>query len=290
MALSTPAIRLTVIGAVIASVVAFKVIAGNNVEKKLDQVVQESQGVFSYEDASVDLFGFDVHIEGIRIKDGQRDLHVDEVVVHSYDEENEVPQYMDFEVNGIELDMEAINKDPALGRLVGDLGYKKLEANMAVDYKVDTKKKIFDLNEFSFEIEDAGALELEGKIYGIDDVRQLAFVAMAPQMVKVGEMSLKYEDDSLVERIIKANAKQAGMDEDAYKEKLLQSLEQEIEKAKAKNEDEKADVLEEIYDFISDPEEFEVSIDPKEPITLGSISQLSDDEIKDLLNIKISAD
>jgi len=290
MSLPVQVIRLSVIGAVVAGVVAFKVIAGNSVEKKLDKLVAESKGSFAYENASVDLLGLDVHIDGVRIRDGRRDLHIDEVVVHSYDDKNEVPQYMDFEVNGIELDMKAIEKDPALGRLVSDLGYEQLEANMAIDYKVNKKKKVFDLKEFSFAIKDAGELELEAKIYGIDDVRQLAFVAMAPQMVKVGEMSLKYEDDSLVDRIIKVNAKEAGMDVAAYKAKLLEELEKEIEKAKAKNEDDKADVLEEVYDFIDDPKEFEVSIDPKEPVLLGHISRLSNDEIKELLNLKISAD
>jgi hypothetical protein len=289
MALPVQVIRLTVIGAVVASVVAFKVIAGNNVEKRLDKIVQESQGAFSYENASVDLLGLDVHIDGVRIHDGGRDVNIDEIIIHSYDEKSEVPQFMDVEVNGIELDMQAINNDPALGKVVKGLGYEKLEANMAMDYKVDSKKKLFNLKEFSFAIKDAGELELSAEIYGVSSLQEFGNYFMRPQMLKLGDISVSYEDDSLVERIIKMNAQEAGMDVSSYKEKLLTGIEREIEKAKAKNEDEKVDILEEIYDFLDNPKEFEVSIEPKEPVSFAKLSRLSNDEIKELLHIEITA-
>jgi len=288
--MSAQAIRLSVIGAVIIGVVGFKMIAGNSVEKKLDQMVEKSHGSWSYEDASVDIFGGDIHVDGIKIKNGNKDIVVNEVIIHSYDKDNEVPQYMNFEVDGIQIGKDVLATSPQLAKMAQDLGYEELEANLAMNYNVDKEKKVLELKELSFSVNDAGELDLKADIHGITDVRQLVILAMRPSAVKLGNASLTYEDDSLVNRMIKADAKKSGITAAEAKQKILADLQKDIQNYTAKKDTEKVKILKEIYTFIEDPESLEISLKPTKPVSIGAFKYLSNQELKDRLNVEISAD
>jgi len=215
---------------------------------------------------------------------------IDEVVIHSYDKENEFPQYMNFEVNGIHITKEFLSQTRQLAKTVESLGYKNLEANVAINYKINKEKKLFALKELSLAVGNVGKMDLAVDLYGIDNINQLLFVAMMPQLVKIGKSSLSYEDDSLVNRLIKEDGKRRGISFAENKKRLLSDIQKNIDKYKRKQDIQKVNFLEQMYKFIESPKAIKISINPSSPLSLGVAQKLSDKELKERLKLKISAE
>ena len=79
-----------------------------------------------------------------------------------------------------------------------------------------------------------------------------------PQVI-FHEAKIKYEDNSLVERLMKLGAQKEQTSVENFKKSLMQKLEKEIEKEK---DDFTKKALNEINKFLENPEEFSISASP----------------------------
>jgi len=286
-------IRLSVIAAGVVAVVAFKTISSNIAEKQIDKALEElPQGLVTYESVSRDLFGFDVHINGITLNaTGSKESTIDEIVIKSMDDEHSIPHYLDLEINGMDLDTNALNSNPRTAGMLELLGYEKLKADLAFNYEYDEDEKKIEIENVSLELEDAGELSIDAELHGIQALENLAMQMMvAPQSIKISKSSIKYEDDSLVSRLIKLNADQEGLSIDEFKKKVLSTLSEELKQAELKENKYEISMIEAVMEFFEDPDSFKISIEPEEAISLDEMKRSKNaNEFMQKINLEICA-
>lgn len=285
-------IRLSVIGLIIAAVVIFKIVTGNILETKIDKLLGDlPKGAVTYQDASMDLFGLTVHLDGVKIQTNRnKPLLIDEIVLHSIDTENSIPQYMDIEINGIKSDLEALKVNRKMAYIVDGLEYKELKSSIKIDYAFAKDKKMLDIKEVSLEIDNAGELTYNAKLYNITSLEGLAMqLNFAPQTVEFGKTSIRYEDNSLTDRILKIAAQQSHQEIDSFKEAIERNLEKNIETSRTNAKEYELMLNKALLQFVKNPKKLAFSISPDEPVSLSSADKIrSKDEFLKLLNLKIS--
>ncbi|MFT7860762.1 MAG: hypothetical protein ABXS93_07480 [Sulfurimonas sp.] len=279
MGLPIQVIRLGVVGVVIGGVIAFKTIAANNAEEKIDLAIT-NMGIpkdkISY-DVSVDLLGFATHIEDIEMKISEKEsFKIDEIVINDIDTEHQKPEYLNVEINGIHGDTKSLKMvDRSIARVLDSMNKDELITNFALNYTFDKDAKVLNLKNLSLDVEDMGTLSLATKFHNVQSVEN---AVASFNYAKLGNSSLTYEDSSLANTLFAYNAKRSGQDLDQFKENIIKDINKEIEKAETKEKDLEVKMLTAMADFVEDPESIEFSMDPEEPISVNRLSRRFNDE------------
>jgi hypothetical protein len=291
MAVPIQIIRLSVIGLALGGFITFKYVAANMAESKINGALEKA-GIpleaVSY-DTSVDLFGLNVHLNDIVVSlNPTQPIKIDEIVINDYDSDHSIPQYMNIEINGFNA-KEALNMSPLRNSSRGIFNKDDdISADFAIAYNYDADKKTFTIEKLSESIDGVGELSFSTVLHNIDSMQRLGMQLLRyPTSVAIGKSELKFEDDSLVEKVLAMNAKKEGMSTDKYRDKVVNDLEKELDKLnKKENVDTQKELLSTLIDFIKSPDEFEISIDPDEPMSFGKILTSNPQTLKKL-NLEI---
>lgn len=286
-------IRLSVVGVIVVAIVAAKVMISNTVEEKIDKVLAKMpEGTVKYDSVSTDLLGLDIRVNDIKINlPGQKETTIDEIVIKSIDSDNEIPNYLDVEINGIDLDIEALKLNRQIANSINVLEYKNLKSNLKLSYSFNKDEESVDIENISFAIEDAGKLSLNSKLHGIKSLQNIGMQFMYnPERIKISNSSIIYDDDSLTNRLMKLAAHDDGTSVGTFKEKILTKLSEELKKSENKDHKYETKVLEELIAFWNNPDSFEVSISPEEAISFNQMRRIQNpEEFIKKVNLDISA-
>ena len=171
------------------------------------------------------------------------------------------------------------------------LGYSDFTLEASLDLEIWPEKKRVTLRTLSLYGKDAGSLfgylTLEGINVDLDTtLTQIHDKLDASLMSRV---ELKYEDDSLVDRLIKAQAKEENKSPD-------QVLKEAVARLREKSENEKdavkAKALAVLAEFIQKPETIIARAKPSKPVSLARIREfkkLSEGEWPEEMNLVITA-
>lgn len=265
-----------------------KMYSSNVAEEKVNEAIAKAVNFadIDYKKVSVDLLGNDVRISDIIVSpaDTQEKLTINEIIIHDIDDKADIPTFLSISCNGIELNMEDLGEEAKDFR---ELGYTdKIMVNLKVEYTYDEEKKELDLSKIGIGADDVGEISVGFRLGNISlDPDEIAGLLFNFQQIIFHEAKIKYEDDSLAERIIKLGAKEQQTNVKDFKKSLIQEVEKEIEKEK---DDFTKKAFSEIQEFIKDPEEFTISASPSQPYPLGRIMRLDNPkDIFKLLNIQI---
>jgi len=292
MGIPVQMIRLGAAVVVVGGVMAFKIIAANSAEKKIDKAIANmgiSKDQISY-DVSVDLLGLATHIEDIEMKlPNKENFKIDEIVINDIDAKHQIPEYLDLEINGIHGNTKSLKMfDRNMARILDSMNKDELITNIGVDYTFDKDAKVLNLKNLSFNVEDMGSFSLATKIH---DVNSIANAAMGFNYAKLGSSSVEYEDDGLADTLFAYNAKRSGQDLDKFKENIVKDINKEIEKADKQQKDYKVKMLSAIADFVEDPNSIEFSMEPEKPIAFYRLSRgLKREDTLKTLHFDISVD
>ncbi|HEY7607970.1 MAG TPA: hypothetical protein VIF14_01975 [Alphaproteobacteria bacterium] len=217
--------------------------------------------------------------DGLVIKDVEitspdsKTVKIERIEVRDFDwERPKEPQRMDLSVKRLVIPAEALEKD------VADLGLTSLTINADFAYALDEAKKTFEIIGVALDIVELGELKIKLKLAGVvlGDIKSAiggeksekpgdngAMKALA-QIAIVGA-SITFKDKSLVERMIRADAKKKNISEAEAKKKMLDELAEQ----KAKAED---DAMREVIDlatkFLTKPGEIELLANPAAPANI----------------------
>jgi hypothetical protein len=129
-----------------------------------------------------------------------------------------------------------------------------------------------------------GLNNLDLGLLGSVSSNPLSLIAMAPA-VAISQISIKYQDESVVRRLIQLGARQAGQSEEQFVAGIVDQIN--LEKQKQKRP-ETRNGLTAIQAFIKKPGELDAAISPLEPVPLMRFVMMGDaDEMANLLNISI---
>lgn len=267
--------------------------ADNAAEKELNAAIENARGLadVAYDDVHVDLISRDVRISDVRIaqKGGvqSENVRINEVVIRDMDTESEdMPAFMNFECSGIVLDIRELGKD---ARGFRELGYTDtLLLNLIVDYRYDKEKKMLDIRKLGVGADNMGELELHLRLGNLllDPDQLFALFFTYPQ-ITIHEAGIGYQDDSLAERMMQVSARERNMEMTEYQAELLREVDQEIEQ---ETDPFTRNALNEIKEFIKDPDSFTISVSPPNPQPLGSLLQVPEPrDIIKLLNVQVES-
>ncbi len=267
--------------------------ADNAAEKELNAAIENAEGLadIAYDDVHVDLISRDVRISDIRIvqKGGAQseNVRINEVIIRDMDTESEdMPAFMNFECSGIVLDIKELGKD---ARGFREMGYTEtLLLNLIVDYRYDKEKKMLDIRKLGIGADNMGELELHLRLGNIllDPDQLIALLFTYPQ-ITIHEAGIGYQDDSLAERMMQVSARERNMEMKEYQAELLREVDQEIEQ---ETDPFTRNALNEIREFIRDPDSFTISVSPPNPQPLGSLLQVPEPrDIIKLLNVQVES-
>lgn len=282
--------RQLVIAAVVVFFVLFtgaKIYASNVAEEKLDQFISDLSkfGNLTYESVSVDLIGQGIQISDVVISpiNFAHKITINEISIGEIDQDSEIPLFLDIDFNGIEVNFDELGSDAK--NLIA-LGYEdNLLVNISASYEYDQQDKEIKINKLQLGADDLGNLDISMKIGNI--ALDWQTILSNHLEATLDEAKISYEDDSLMVRLIEKMAQDKNEDIDDYKQQAFKLLDSEI--ARAKDEFTKG-AISELKDFIDDPEQFSISINPNEPWALGNFMRIRDPQayIK-TLNVKVDS-
>lgn len=264
--------------------------ASNVAEGKVNEAIAKAADFadIDYKKVSVDMLGMDVVISDILVSpaNAKKKIKIDEIIIHDIDNKSDIPAFLSMSCNGIELNIKDLGE---AAKELKELGYNdKMMINLTADYTYDKGKKELDIKKIGIGADAAGKISVGFRLGNINlKPEEIAILLFTFPQVIFHEAKIKYEDNSLVERLMKLGAQKEQTSVENFKKSLMQKLEKEIEKEK---DDFTKKALNEINKFLENPEEFSISASPSEPQTLGRIMRVDDpkDVIK-LLNIQIKS-
>jgi len=265
-------VAMAVIAVGITGYIGVKYYLAGEVEKKVSRAVGSVSDYvdIEYGDVSVGLLSRAVHIEDIVVlQPGGGEIKIDDVVIHEIDDRHNAPHFARVALKGVELEVTPANFGLA-SEVLRSMGYEELELSMEVDYNY--RKKGGDLNVTQqIEVDDMGSYSASLKLAGIDLDDNLQPDMMTLQRIKVSDSKVAYEDDSFIERLIEYGAEEKGVDADDIVDEIRMGLKQTIEAAKRKDSEFVVESLEQLSEFIEDPDAIEITMTPKKPLSYQEI-------------------
>ncbi len=222
--------------------------------------------------------------EGLVIKDAEitspdnKTVKIERVEVRDFDWENpNQPARMDLSIKKLVIPASSLEKD------VADLGVTSLTINADFAYKLDDAKKTFEVSGIAIDIVELGELKLQLKLAGIasGDLKGVlggdkdakrgdakpgedAATKLLAQLMIVGA-SISFKDKSLVERLIRADAKKKNISEAEAKRKMLDDL---AEQKKEATDDATRELFDAATKFLTNPGTIELAANPGSPVNV----------------------
>ncbi len=132
-----------------------------------------------------------------------------------------------------------------------------------------------------------GNIDLKFHLSNIDlNPDMIAGLLFSFPQILIHDAAISYNDNSLVQRLIKEAAKENGKEYDSFISDIVKEIDNEIFKEEDKFTKKG---LEAIKKFVKDPNKISVSISPEKPIPIGRLQRIDEPkEIIKLLNAKFS--
>jgi hypothetical protein len=212
----------------------------------------------------------------------KKKVAIDEIEIKSYDWDNaREPRHADLAMKKLVIAADQLDAEGQAN--FRELGLTTLTVNGELAFKFDDKAKVFDVAKLNLDFAEMGELKLRLKLSGISAADlKTAMPAEKPAKPAPGKPSgqeaqalmgllsrlnieaaaVAFKDKSLVERMVRADAKKKNMTEAAAREKMLEQLA--AERGKAED-----DVTKEFIDaaikFLKSPGEIEFALAPPAP-------------------------
>lgn len=267
-----------------------KMYASNVAKERVNNAIAKAANIVDvdYKKVSVDLLGMDVRISDILVSPvaAKEKIKIDEIIIHDIDDKSDTPTFLSVSFNGIELNLKELGED---AKGLNSLGYNdKMMINLTADYTYDKDKNELDIKKIGIGADEAGEISVSLRLGNINlKPEKIVGLLFAFPQVIFYEAKIKYEDNSLAERLMKLGAQKGQTNVKDFKKSLLQKLEKEIKKEK---DDFTKKALVEVKEFLEDPEEFSILASPSKPYPIDRIMRVEDPkDVISLLNIQIKS-
>jgi hypothetical protein len=246
----------------------------------LFQGVAEGGGTFKYAAVESGAGPEGLVIKQIEIvsKDKKK-VTIDEIEIKAFDWASpKEPRHADIAMK--KLVIAADQLDPEGAANFRELGLSALTINGELAFKFDEKEKAFDVSKLFIDFVEMGEVRLRLKLTGITATDlKTAMPAEKPKNGKsnpqeaqammsllsrlnIAGAAIGFKDKSLVERMVRADAKKKNLSEQAAKAKMLEELAEERSKAE---DDVTKEFIDAAIKFLRSPGEIELALAPPSP-------------------------
>jgi hypothetical protein len=188
-------------------------------------------------------------------------------------------------------------KDDAFTARIGDLGYDKLMLGLDFSFAYDAAAGILDLDKFAISAVDAGTLLMTAKIGNLtpDLLKKMSGLADADRMaamqsLTVNALSVRLDNNSVVDRALDMQAKQMGVSRDQFVAQMVGAMP--LMLSILQNPDFQNKVSSALGVFLKDPRSLSATATPAQPLPVMQImgaAMMAPQSIPTLLNVTIEA-
>ncbi len=280
---------------VVLSVVAYlglKMYIENDARERIRQWAGQTGRLtdLSYQTLGVGIWDRTIQVDRVsfQVKDMDRPVTVDRLILYAFDISNDIPSFMNIEMKGIHIDRNN-SFMKGMSPLLAQLGYSDIVADVAYAYRYDSLKKDMEIQNLLIRVADAGRLQASARLNNLDlallqsvPSNPLMLISLVPA-VAISGITLSFEDHSLTRRLIQWGASRSGQSEAQFIAGIAHQLNQEIQKQPSTVEKLRA-----IEAFIHNPGVIEMAVSPREPTPLMRLIMTENiDQLVDILNISI---
>lgn len=259
------------------------------VGKGIDQAVLDTPGMYlSYNDLSVSITNHSVTLTDVEttLPDGSH-IKADTVVITRFDQMNPIPYYIQAKATGAVMDVTFTNFGTWAAPL-NAAGVKQIKGDVELDYSYDAKAEELTINKLDINAPELGDLSLTGSINHLD--------LSAPRVeellgLHMKDMTLSYDDHSLVTALVDNMAREMGTSTPAARERITAELDAMAEYAGTSGNEVAEDALLGLKRFMSKPGSITISAKPEESVPYLYLFMGRDmyDNLR-LLNVTVTTD
>ncbi|EDX84519.1 hypothetical protein S7335_2216 [Synechococcus sp. PCC 7335] len=277
-----------IVGA-IALVVGGKLWVSRSAAKEVDKAIADVSDYVDvdYRKVDVSLLGRGTTLKDVvvtPIASGNA-IRVDEMTLYRYEDEDQVPTYLNMAIRGIELDETALGEN---AEMFSELGYgKEISATVITEYEYEADDRTVELKQLKLGADQVGDMEMTLELGNIaldqSTLNSLPFSLFGAQFEGA---KITYEDDSFVKRLFETTAAAEGISVEEVKAEAIAGLESEVANGNTLS----PEFIEEMKDFINDPDSFAITFAPEEPVPLSAFITISGPEdLIELLNVQFES-
>ncbi|WP_031484828.1 hypothetical protein [Maridesulfovibrio frigidus] len=186
------------------------------------------------------------------------------VVIKRFDDKHAIPHYFEGDVKGINVPVDFMNLG-TLSRDFGKMGYNNLRFDLSADYIYEEAAKLISVRKLDFDGKDICKLNVG---FNLSDVKLDSPGLSGLIGVKVLNGDFVLHDNSLISRMIEFSAFSAKMTSETYLEGVLENLQLKMQESRSLGNGHAEDFYGELIEFIANPDNIQVKVDPADPVSL----------------------
>jgi hypothetical protein len=209
----------------------------------------------------------------------KKKITIDEIEIKSFDWANpREPRHADMAMKKFVIAADQLNADSAAN--FRELGLTQLTLNGELAFKFDETEKAFDVTKLFVDVIEMGEFRLRLKLTGVtaadlgtampaekpkggkSSAQEGQAVMSLLSRLNIAGAAIRFKDKSLVERMVRADARKKNLSEPAAKAKMLEELAAERGKAE---DDMSKEFIDAAIRFLNNPGEIELALNPPAP-------------------------
>ena len=253
------------------------------VQRNIDNEIQK---ITQFADVRYDDLQMDILDQSIRLKDvvitprfWKEEIHIDKGVFYDLKNEDGIPSNIRFNLEGIYLNIARSNN--LLKTYIESMGLENVKADLECAVSYDKKDRVLSVQQIKLGADGVGKAELSLRLKNIDpDTITLSGIS-------IESAEIKYQDETLMDKVITVAARQKSQQADDYYQSLVQRLELAFEN---ETDPDVKKAIKGIQDFMKKKDKVSIMLAPKRPVPFGKLYWIRDlKRLVDLLGIKVAA-
>ena len=262
-----------------------QVAATTFVRAQLDAAILDARDevTITYEDVDVDLFDLEARVLGLTLVPVgvEGEATIDEIVVHRIRPgRTDAPSSLHLEMIGLRTGEEGPGSEE-----IEALGYDRVRTDFAIDYDWDEATGDLRIDELSVGAPDVGTVTMRLHVSGIDpDALEGGNPEAELERIRLHSMSMAYDDDSLMGRLVTWAAADQGMEAEDALELATSALEMQIDTIR---DTQARKSLRAMRRFLQRGGELEVSVEPTKPVSMDRLATMDPARMMKTLKLRV---
>jgi len=288
------AIVAVLVAAAVGAYLAIRYQADRAARRQVESVALRIPHVKSvdYGSAHVDWLSSEIRVKNVTLvlEDPEERIPIEEVLVHDFDPDHEIPDRLDAEIRGVHLNASQ-PRLRGLKPLLDEAGYDTLRIDCRLAYRYERGKRRLEVDRLEVAAEGAGTLSLNARFDNIDLPRLVGhlsdkiYLITALPAVSVSAAELAYADQSLARRVLATLAAKTGRTPQAVASALNADLERRFGRTDGPLV---RAALAGLQAFIAAPGTLRVAAAPPSPVSLLNFLWVqSPSDVVELLHLRV---